>query len=305
MTTTLVILALLAALVIAAPFVMAARRTDPDTALAPGKFSDLSQGRTHYLWYGGARGPVAVCIHGLTTPSPVWDGLVPELLSLGYRVLVYDLYGRGYSDTAPGRQDEAFFLTQLEDLLADQNLAEDLTVIGYSMGGSIATAFAAKNPHMVQRVVLIAPAGIHHDESRFYRFVRRTPLVGDWLHGLLEPLRMRREIDREPQDEWPEILDARRQSLTRSGFFRAVLSSRRGILGGTQEAAHREITRQGIEVLAVFGERDEVIPIRAMGLLTQWNRTARQEMIDGAGHDLVYAHGERVGGIIRDFVTHR
>lgn len=300
--TWLIVLLVVIAILASLPIIQEARRSLPDPSLAPGEFADLSDGRTHYLWHGGARGPVAVCIHGLTTPSPVWDGLVPDLLRLGYRVLVYDLYGRGYSDNATGRQDARFFCRQLEELLADQNVTEDVTLFGYSMGGAIATSFTAGNPHLVQRVVLIAPAGIAIEEDRPDAFGRKVPVIGAWLHSLVEPIRMRRALEREPQEMWPEILASRRAGLDRRGYFQAVLSSRKNMLADVQETEHRAISREGIPVLAVFAELDDVIPLRAMGQLTAWNRTARKEMIDGAGHDVAYAEGPLIAGIFRDFL---
>jgi len=46
-----------------------------------------------------------------------------------------------------------------------------------------------------------------------------------------------------------------------------------------------------------------VIPLRAMGTLAQWNRVARQEVVDGAGHGLPYSHGDEVAAIIRAEIT--
>lgn len=63
---------------------------------APGEFAELSRGVTHYQWLGPEGGPLVVCVHGLTTPSFVWEGIAPRLAEAGYRVLTYDLYGRGY-----------------------------------------------------------------------------------------------------------------------------------------------------------------------------------------------------------------
>lgn len=74
------------------------RMTPEVRSEAEGSFATLSQGDTHYTWIGPLRGPVAVCIHGMTTPSFVWHGLAKGLAAWGYRVLIYDLYGRGYSD---------------------------------------------------------------------------------------------------------------------------------------------------------------------------------------------------------------
>ena len=54
---------LILAIVIAAPFAREAMKPQMDDTLrqsAPGEFVQLSRGLTHYQWFGGARGPVAV-----------------------------------------------------------------------------------------------------------------------------------------------------------------------------------------------------------------------------------------------------
>jgi len=153
---TWLIFILLLIVVIGLPWILEKRRKPMSQALrknAPGNFAELSQGVTHYQWIGPVRGPVAVLIHGLSTPSAVWQDVAQGLADAGYRVLAYDLYGRGFSDAPSGKQDAEFFVTQLDEILADQGLAEDLTLVGYSMGGAIATAFAATEPHRMKRVI--------------------------------------------------------------------------------------------------------------------------------------------------------
>lgn len=273
---------------------------DAARAGAPGKFAQLSQGKTHYRWIGPVRGPVAVMIHGLTTSSPVWTEIAEGLADIGYRVLVYDLYGRGYSDSADGKHDTAFYMTQLDDLLEHQNLKEDLTVVGFSMGGAIATEFAATEPHRMHRLILLAPSGIELRESDFARFCRTKPFIGDWVHGLAAGLRMTRQINEdEDAAKVPHVLQAQVRELDRRGFFPAVLASRRGMLDQTQEQQHRAITRDGIPTIAIWGEDDKVVPISALGKLAQWNRTAHQEVVAGAGHSLPYSHGKEVVVFLR------
>jgi pimeloyl-ACP methyl ester carboxylesterase len=268
---------------------------------APGQFVDLSQGITHYTWYGKSRGPVIVAIHGLTTPSRVWEPIAAGLVGLGYRVLTYDLYGRGLSDAPQGRQDRAFFLRQLTDLLADQGLAEDITLIGYSMGGSIATAFAAENPDRMKRLILVAPAGITMRESVLTRFCRQVPVLGDWLHAVAVPWIAWWDLKRRVAPAaFPEIVDVQLAQYKRKGFLRAVLSSRRAMLAEVQQDAHRKIGRDIIPTVAIWGDKDAVIPIKALGTLTQWNRAVRQEVVAGAGHDICVSHGSQVVEVLRD-----
>lgn len=269
---------------------------------AEGQFARLSQGVTCYEWLGPVRGPVAVCVHGLTTPSFVWRGLARGMALMGYRVLIYDLYGRGYSDRPGGAQDAAFFVRQLEDLLADQEVGADITLLGYSMGGAVATAFAAAHPAAVRQLVLLAPAGVEIRMGRMTRFIRNTPVLGDWLMlaGFSGSHRRATERERALPSSVTGIVDLQQRELLYKGYIPAVLASLRGVLGAPQEVEHRALGRAGVPVLAVWGRQDDLIPINASGTLAQWNRNARQEVVEEAGHGLVYTHTEAVLAALRE-----
>lgn len=267
---------------------------------APGKFAELSQGLTHYRWMGPTRGPVAVMIHGLINSSPVWEDLGDTMVDLGYRVLVYDLYNRGYSDSVDGPHDTDMYLRQLDELLADQGLDDSLTLVGYSMGGMIATAFAATEPHRMQRLVLLAPGGVELTESDYGRFCRTTPVIGPWAHGVWAGMRMARIINEDAYAAAnPHIFDTMATDLDRRGFLPGILACRSGILTEVQENAHRAITRDGIPTIAIWGENDGVVPSSAVGKMAQWNRKAHHEIIEGAGHELPYSHVAEVSDVLR------
>ena len=267
---------------------------------APGQFAELPGGLTHYDWIGPAVGPVVVCIHGLTTPSFVWTGLAALLARQGYRVLIYDLYGRGYSDRPRGPQGAAFFTRQLRDLMDREGLHEDVALIGYSMGGAIATAFAAEEDHRLRRLILLAPAGMGHDLGAMAAFCTEWPLIGDWLFHMGYPGRFRRGIAAESgtPGSVKAIHALQRAELDRRGFVRSVLASLRGILRRPMHNAHYEIARRSLPVTAIWGREDTVIPLRAMGQLTQWNRAVHHVVLEDAGHGVPYTHTDAVARAI-------
>jgi len=271
---------------------------------APGRFAKLSQGVTHYQWLGPARGPVVVAIHGLSTPGPVFYAIARGLARIGYRVLIYDLYGRGYSEAPGGAQDRGFFLTQLQDLLAHQDLEEDLTVLGYSMGGGIATAFAAACPGRMKRLILLASAGMRLREDRLNRFCRTTPFLGDWVHAVIVQRRERRALRRQLGRDFDieGIVELQLAEYAGRGFLRSVLSSRRHMLAEVQEEDHRLLGREGVPVVGIWAEKDEVIPLSSLGMLTQWNRTVRQEVVDGAGHQMPFTHSGQVIALLSEIL---
>jgi len=303
MTLLWILIALIAAVAIA--YFMQEHGRKPVSAAerkaASGGFAELSLGKTYYEWHGSARGPVLVAVHGLTTPSIAFQLLAKGLGSMGYRVMTYDLYGRGLSDAPEGAQDEAFFLGQLSDLLEDQGLTEDVTLMGYSMGGAIATAFTAANIHLVKRLILLAPSGIEQRESDFSRFCRTKPTIGDFVHSFIGGFRMTKAIRADETDaQVPDLKQAQLAQVNRAGFLKAVLASRRGMLDVSQKEAHQTIGREDVPVIAIWAERDEVIPISALGTLAQWNRNARQETVPEAGHAMPYSHAKAVLDKLRD-----
>lgn len=269
-------------------------------AAAPGSFATLSGGLTHYRWTGPLRGPVAVCVHGLTTPSFVWDGLAQGLAAMGYRVLSYDLYGRGFSGRPSGVQDRAFFLTQLEELLQDQQVEDDFTLIGYSMGGAIATAFAATRPGRLRQLILLAPAGLGSSSGWLTRTIRQVPVLGDWLMQAVFPfLHIRNtRAERGLPGSVPGITARQQQELRYRGYIPAVLASLRGILNEDFAADHRRLHQSRVPVMVIWGQDDAVIPPRAAGRLSEHARSTRQEEIPGAGHGLPYTHTEQLLRII-------
>ena len=292
----------LGALAGAAPVLREAARPRIDRARdnAPGDFAMLPRGRTHYRWHGpegrSEVGPVTVCVHGLTTPSFVWEGLVPGLVAEGRRVLTYDLYGRGYSDRPGGAQDAGFFVGQLEELLAGQAVEEPVTLIGYSMGGAIVTAFAARHPDRLRELVLIAPAGLGHDLGPVARLVARGGAAGRWLMLAAFPTSFRRgcEAERALPATVPGIVDRQQAELRWRGFIPAVARSVAGMLTQDQGAAHAALARRGVPVRAIWGAEDTVIPLSRQARLAEINPDADQHVIEGAGHGLTYTHTDRV-----------
>lgn len=301
MSTFLLILLI----IIAAPLIIEMRRKPMDDTArkeAEGSFAQLSQGVTHYQWLGPIRGPVAVCIHGLTTPSFVWHGIAQGLSLMGFRVLIYDLYGRGYSDRPGGKQDRDFFIQQLDDLLADQNVEGDLTLLGYSMGGAIATTFAALHPDKVRQLVLLAPVGMIRNTTRLTDFIIKTPVIGDWLMQATFARNQRKTAasERRSSGTAKGVAELMLGELQYKRFIAAILASMRGMLSVTLRDEHNAIHDAGIPLLAVWARDDKLIPLSAMGKLTEWSRSAKQEVIDDAGHAMPYTHSEQVLDAIRE-----
>lgn len=296
--------ALILLALIALPFLAEVLRKPVRRNAAPGSFANLTQGATHYRWTGPENGPVAVCIHGLSTPSYVFAATERSLSGLGYRVLTYDLYGRGYSDRAGGAQNANFFLRQMRDLLADQKVSGPLVVVGYSMGGMIAAAFAAAERDRVDALVLIAPAGLLPVYGDWRSRIWTLPVIGDWATRVFGGMMLRRELieHRTNATVIPNLEDRQAEETRTRGYLPALLSSRRHILRVDSDNDHARIAASGLPVLAVWGTEDPVIPIRAMGRLAELNPDAHHVQVPGAGHVVLQTHPAQVSKALRSFL---
>lgn len=300
-------LLLIFVILIMAPFIAERRRQPMDDAArkgASGKFANLPGGLTHYQWHGPQNGPIAVCVHGLATPGYVWDALVTGLNHMGYRVLTYDLYGRGYSDRVAGPQDAEYFMRQLEELLEDQGVDGGIMMLGYSMGGAIATCYGAKHPEMLERLILLAPAGLQMKPGKLHLFITKTPIIGDWIMLVLGGLFLRKNLKSEAKTplEVPDIYAMQKADTYVRGFLPAILSSQRNLLAGDLVREHKILAKASVPVAAVWGEADAAIPLTGLGKLTEINHKARQTMIPGAPHSLPYTYPKEVIKAIQEFL---
>jgi pimeloyl-ACP methyl ester carboxylesterase len=110
----------------------------------------------HYVDWTEA-GESVVCVHGLTANCRYFDSL-GEKLSPEYRVIAYDIRGRGNSGKASTGYNIIRHAADLHELLDVLSL-EHTILIGHSLGAGISAFFTAHFPERVRKLVLIDGGG--------------------------------------------------------------------------------------------------------------------------------------------------
>lgn len=132
--------------------------------------------------------PVIFLHHGLGSTQS-WRGQLEFFASAGFRVIAYDRWGYGQSDSrpnlnVPGFEDD---LADLETLLT--TLGSPLTtLIGHSDGGTIALYYAAHHPEQVAALITIA--------AHIYLEPKMEPSVLEIKHAFEHDLRFRKGMRR-------------------------------------------------------------------------------------------------------------
>lgn len=119
----------------------------------------IKVGETNIHYLVGGEGPLLVLLHGIGSDAQSEWGRNLEVLAHNFRIYAPDLAGFGKSDKPQIDYNQRFlkdFLAEFVELLG----LERINLIGHSLGGGIALAFAFDNPEKVERLVLVDSSGL-------------------------------------------------------------------------------------------------------------------------------------------------
>jgi pimeloyl-ACP methyl ester carboxylesterase len=156
----------LAVVVLGVNFAVAQQTQQPGALLQPpagaqAKVATIYGARIQYLEAG--TGPAVILLHGLGGDSSNWAPTIAPLAQK-YRVIVPDQIGFGRSDK-PMINYRVGTLVDFLDGLYKELKIEKATLVGNSLGGFTAAAFALAYPQKVDRIVLVDAAGFAFDKS--------------------------------------------------------------------------------------------------------------------------------------------
>jgi pimeloyl-ACP methyl ester carboxylesterase len=276
------VLALIVLALVLLPWLRSAERGPLDEAArrdAPGTFLALAR-PVHVTVQGPEHGAPVLLVHGFSVPSYVWEPLDAQLARAGFRVVSFDLYGRGFSARPDVVYDRALFARQLEQLMDTLGI-QRASVIGLSMGGAVAAHFAARHPQRVDRLGLIAPLTQARDIG-----VLGQPLLGEWLMQVwllpkLADSQLSDFVHPERHPGWPERF---RPQMRFDGFGRALLSSLRHVMSQDSLADFGAVQDHGIATLLVWGRQDSVLPFAQSEAVRRAIPSAQWLPVDQAGH---------------------
>jgi len=129
-------------------------------------------------------GAPLVLIHGVGLDLEIWEPLVP-LLQRHRRLIRYDMRGHGLSAKPPGPYRLDDFVDQLDRLATALELAQ-FDLAGFSMGGMVAEAFAARFPERVRRLALLHTVHDRNSAERAAVAARLAQVETGDLEGSIE-----------------------------------------------------------------------------------------------------------------------
>jgi len=240
-------------------------------------------------------GPPILMVHGVGGNRQVWARVV-EHLKAEFTCVSYDLRGHGRSPKPLGPFG-------LDDLVADleeirKRIGCDRAhVIGHSLGGMVAPAYARRHPDRVISVGLLSTAAARSEEDRARARAVMDAMAQNGVAPALDLLVARWFTDAFITAH-PDIVEARK---------RQVLETDPAIyLNAFRIYAETEMTPWLHEVsapaLVMTGELDRGCSPRLNTIIVQKLSNARLVILDGLRHGILLEAPERVAKPVAEFL---
>jgi len=262
--------------------------------------------RLHIDDTGGDGRPV-VLIHGWPLSAQAWEPQVSVLQAAGYRVVAYDRRGFGRSDKPAFGYGYDALADDLQRVIEQCGL-EDVTLVGFSMGGGEVARYIARHGEARLRSVVFAAA--------VPPYLMQTP---DNLKGPLTPEKAQQMKGALAADRGAFFDEFTRDFFSANGVLQVTESQRADAIAlchqSAQQAAlacmdafattdfREDLKLVKVPTLVIHGEADAILPIEGSGQRTH-RAIPQSELVKlaGAPHGLNVSHAQAFNDALLSFL---
>lgn len=276
--------------------IAAGRMTSPVS-----RFFDGSP-RLHYLEWHPHGTRTLVLLHGGSANAWWWQALA-ESIAPRFRLLALDQRGHGESQAVkPPRYRPEDYARDLARFVKHCRLGHAI-VVGHSMGGINALAFANRHPEAVRAVVVVdAPLTSSPRRDHFLRRLKGLPVV---IYPDLETAKTRfRLIPKEGDIPAQTVAAIAEHSLTRMPDGRYTLKfDRESFIGEDAIDALAAVRTVRAPVLLIRGELSNLMTVDAARRAVESNPLVRLVTIPRAHHHILLERPEPLARAIERFAS--
>jgi pimeloyl-ACP methyl ester carboxylesterase len=277
----------------------------PIYANSSSQFMSILGMQVHYRDQGVQSDSVPlILLHGMSSSLNTWDSVVFYLAN-HRRVISLDLPGFGLTGPSPENMYNFDYYNKFIDSFTRRLQLAKFTLVGNSMGGSIAWNYALFNPAVVDKLVLIDAAGYpKRGESGSLGFkIASTPVINNILLFATPKALVRKSLETIYFDQ-SRVTDAQVERFhdmaIREGNRAAALLIFKGSFGTSQFKG--KIKEIKTPTLVLWGEKDNLISVENAYQFNQDIKGSKLEVYPNVGHVPMEEVPERVAKSILDFI---
>jgi len=229
---------------------------------------------------GSSEKPNLVLIHGWGLHGGIWETLIPQL-ELDYKVFNIDLPGFGRSPVSNGTYDLDYLVESVVSILP-----EKCNILGWSMGGLVATQVSLKYPDKIERLITVAsspsflansknPNGL--DDAVLETFIQ---YLSEDFRGTLVKFLSIQTMGSKTQKE--DI-----QRLKETVFLHGT-PAEKALAGGLNILKESDLAESlkslRMPLLRVYGKLDTLVPARSIASIDKLAPKSEKELFLKSGH---------------------
>jgi len=245
-----------------------------------------------------------ILLHGMSSSLHTWDSVVYYLAN-NRRVISLDLPGFGLTGPSPENTYNFDYYNKFIDSFTHRLELTKFTLVGNSMGGSIAWNYSLYNAAAIAKLVLIDASGYpKKGESGSLGFkIASTPFINNILLFVTPKALVRKSLETIYFDQ-SRITDAQVERFhdmaIREGNRAAALLIFKGSFGTS--SVKRKIAEIKTPTLILWGEKDNLISVENAHLFNQDIKDSKLEIYPNVGHVPMEEVPERVAKSILNFI---
>lgn len=257
------------------------------------KFITVNNIRVRYLETNRSGVPLLL-LHGLGGSIESWTNNV-SFLSTKFRVIALDLPGFGLSDKPKLSYSINFYVSFIEAFIKSLKLS-NLFIVGSSLGGHVAVEFTLRNRKIVDKLVLISPAGSLPKSFKGTKELKSYIKIVN-AKSSRDVSRILTSIDNSMVNS--SYADAIYKRLSLPGAKEAFISALKGSANAPRY--NNKLVRIEADTLLIWGKEDRMIPLRFISPFMEQGKS-RIIILEKCGHRPHVENPKLFNKVVKDFL---
>ncbi len=258
------------------------------------KFITVNKSNIRYLEEGQSDRNI-ILLHGLGGYAERWISLIPHL-SKKYHIFAPDLIGYGQSDKPSVDYTLEFFTKFVFDFIEALGIKKTF-MIGTSLGGQIAVECTATQGPIIEKTVLISPAGIMR---------KSTPTLDAYTMAALYPnqesVKNAYQMMIGPDKQVSDIsIERFITNMSRPNAKMVFLSTLLGLKNAPD--IFEKLERINVPTMIIWGKEDKLIPFEYSKQFVSSIKNCQFMPMEGCGHSPYVEDPEKLAEIIMKFFS--
>ncbi len=251
-------------------------------------------------------------IHGLANYYPVWKHQIDELKK-SCRCIAIDLPGNGLSSRGDFPYTMFFYAECIVKFIEKMEL-KNVILCGHSMGGQIAIIISLRHPNLIDKMILVAPAGLEYFNQHEVMLMQHAMSFGDFFYA--DEFHLENTIKQSfyhSQNESSNIISDLKNILKNNKIKEWKDMSIASINGMLNEQVNQFLSTISTPTLIIFGDKDQLIPNKLIHFSETPESIAKSgtslipnssyKMIKNAGHFVMIEKFKEVNQSMNDWIN--